>query len=33
MQIPGAGIFAYCLDTEGNTFGIIQPEMPAAKKY
>jgi predicted enzyme related to lactoylglutathione lyase len=32
MQIPDIGIFAYCLDTEGNTFGILQPQMPAAKK-
>ena len=31
MPIPGIGIFAYCLDTEGNTFGILQPEMPAPK--
>ena len=24
MEIPGVGYFAYCQDTEGNTFGIIQ---------
>ncbi|OPX89680.1 MAG: Glyoxalase-like domain protein [Pelotomaculum sp. PtaB.Bin104] len=24
MVIPGVGSFAYCQDTEGNTFGIIQ---------
>ncbi len=24
MTIPGAGLFAYCQDTEGNRFGIIQ---------
>jgi predicted enzyme related to lactoylglutathione lyase len=27
--IPGIGYFAYCLDTEGNTFGILQPNMEA----
>ncbi|HVP06494.1 MAG TPA: VOC family protein [Candidatus Acidoferrum sp.] len=27
-QIPGIGWFAYCKDTEGNVFGIIQPDMP-----
>ena len=26
MPIPGVGTFAYCRDTEGNQFGIIQPE-------
>ncbi|HEV2706578.1 MAG TPA: VOC family protein [Pyrinomonadaceae bacterium] len=26
MHIPGVGHFAYCEDTEGNTFGILQPE-------
>ena len=25
MEIPGVGWFAYCKDTEGNQFGIIQP--------
>lgn len=25
MEIPGVGTFAYCVDTEGNTFGVIQP--------
>lgn len=28
--IPGVGYFAYCLDTEGNTFGIMQAD-PKAK--
>lgn len=28
--IPGVGIVAYYADTEGNLFGMIQPEMPAA---
>lgn len=23
--IPGVGYFAYCLDTEGNAFGVIEP--------
>jgi predicted enzyme related to lactoylglutathione lyase len=27
--IPGVGQFAYCQDTEGNAFGILQPDMPA----
>lgn len=26
--IPGVGIFCYANDTEGNRFGVIQPEMP-----
>jgi predicted enzyme related to lactoylglutathione lyase len=30
MTIPGVGYNAYCLDTEGNTFGIMQ-EDPSAK--
>jgi uncharacterized protein len=30
MAIPGIGYFAYCMDTEGNLFGIMQ-EDPAAK--
>jgi predicted enzyme related to lactoylglutathione lyase len=24
MEIPGVGRFAYCLDTEGNRFGMMQ---------
>ena len=27
--IPGVGYFAYCKDTEGNMFGILQPDMSA----
>ncbi len=27
MQVPKVGWLAYCLDTEGNMFGVIQPEM------
>jgi predicted enzyme related to lactoylglutathione lyase len=27
--IPGIGYFAYCQDTEGNTFGILQPDSAA----
>jgi uncharacterized protein len=27
--IPGVGYFAYCKDTEGNTFGIMQPDSAA----
>lgn len=30
MPVPGIGYLAYCLDTEGNMFGIMQPD-PAAK--
>lgn len=30
MAIPGIGWFAYCLDTEGNLFGIMQND-PNAK--
>ncbi|MBE0428594.1 MAG: VOC family protein, partial [Thermoleophilia bacterium] len=26
LEIPDVGIMAYCQDTEGNPFGIIQPE-------
>lgn len=26
LPIPGVGYFAYCEDTEGNTFGIMQPD-------
>jgi len=29
MAIPKIGYFTYCLDTEGNTFGILQPDMAA----
>lgn len=25
--IPGVGYFAYCKDTEGNIFGILEPNM------
>ena len=27
--IPGIGYFAYCQDTESNTFGILQPDSAA----
>jgi predicted enzyme related to lactoylglutathione lyase len=27
MAIPGVGMYAPCYDTEGNLFGILQPEM------
>ena len=27
--IPGVGYLAYCQDTEGNKFGIMQPDMSA----
>lgn len=27
--VPGVGYLAYCTDTEGNTFGILQPDMNA----
>jgi len=27
QPIPGIGVFAYCQDTEGNLFGILQPDM------
>jgi predicted enzyme related to lactoylglutathione lyase len=30
MSIPGVGYFAYCLDTEGNTFGVMQQDTSAA---
>ncbi len=30
MPIPGVGYFAYCQDTEGNVFGIMQSD-PSAK--
>ena len=28
--VPGVGYFCYCLDTEGNVFGIMQND-PSAK--
>jgi len=30
MPIPGVGWFAYCKDTEGNQFGIMQSDESAA---
>jgi predicted enzyme related to lactoylglutathione lyase len=30
MTIPGVGYFAYCQDTEGNTFGMMQNDPSAA---
>jgi predicted enzyme related to lactoylglutathione lyase len=30
MAIPGVGYLAYCHDTEGNTFGIMQFDQAAA---
>lgn len=29
MTVPGIGYFAYCQDTEGNTFGIMQMDKAA----
>ena len=29
MPIPNVGYFAYCTDTEGNTFGILKLDMNA----
>jgi len=29
MAIPGVGWIAYCKDTEGNTFGLMQPDESA----
>lgn len=29
QSIPGIGYIAYCTDTEGNLFGVIQPDMSA----
>lgn len=29
MPIPGVGWLAYCQDTEGNVFGILQPDQSA----
>lgn len=31
MEVPGVGHLAYYKDTEGNIFGMIQPQMPAQK--
>ncbi len=30
MAIPGVGWLAYCKDTEGNIFGLMQPDRQAA---
>src|SRR5215213_6852998 len=30
MPIPGVGYFAYCLDTEGNPFGLMQSDPSVA---
>jgi len=30
MPIPGIGYFAYCKDTEGNMFGVMQSDPSAA---
>ena len=30
MTIPHVGYFAYCKDTEGNTFGMMQSDLSAA---
>jgi len=30
MAIPGVGYLAYCVDTEGNTFGIMQSDPSAS---
>ena len=29
MPIPGVGWLAYCTDTEGNMFGLMQPDVSA----
>jgi predicted enzyme related to lactoylglutathione lyase len=29
MAIPGVGYLAYCTDTEGNVFGVLQPDAEA----
>ena len=29
MAIPGIGYLAYCTDTEGNVFGVLQPDQAA----
>jgi predicted enzyme related to lactoylglutathione lyase len=31
ITLPGVGFLAYCEDTEGNTFGIIERDASAAK--
>jgi len=30
MAVPSIGYFAYCQDTEGNTFGVMQSDPSAA---
>ncbi len=30
MPVPGVGWLAYCKDTEGNVFGMMQPDPGAA---
>ena len=30
MTVPGVGFMAYCIDTEGNVFGIMQMDESAA---
>lgn len=30
MSVPGVGFMAYCLDTEGNMFGMMESDMSAA---
>jgi len=30
MAVPGVGWLAYCIDPEGNTFGILQPDAKAS---
>jgi predicted enzyme related to lactoylglutathione lyase len=29
MAVPGVGYLAYCTDTEGNAFGVLQPDANA----
>ncbi len=29
MAVPGVGYLAYCTDTEGNMFGLMQPDVSA----
>ena len=29
MAVPGVGYLAYCTDTEGNVFGVLQPDANA----
>jgi uncharacterized protein len=29
MAVPGIGYIAYCLDTEGNTFGVVEEDWSA----